>query len=106
MKDLLALFHLSTPLAKLLGLGGAKAIVADSRLTIQQHLISNRCRRREPNLTAVDRMPLGFWQLFLSPLQSSSVTLRATCLMNALLGAVVTPAMCTEGVERWMANST
>ena len=55
MKDLLALFaYLLTTLAKLLGPGGAKAIVADSLLMKQQLLIVNRSRQRAPNLTAVD----------------------------------------------------
>ena len=52
MKDmLLMLAHLLTTLAKLLGPGGAKAIVADSLLMKQQLLIINRSRRRAPNLT-------------------------------------------------------
>jgi hypothetical protein len=61
MKDLLVLLaHLLTTLAKLLGLGGAKAIVADSLLMKQQLLIINRSRRHAPNLTVIDRMLLGF----------------------------------------------
>jgi putative transposase len=63
---LLLLAHLLTTLAKLLGPGGVKAIVADSLLMKQQLLIINRSRRRAPNLTPVDRMLLGFWSLFLS----------------------------------------
>ena len=67
MKDLLLLLaHLLTTLAKLLGRGGAKAIVADSLLMKQQLLIINRPRRRAPNLTMIDRLLLGFWSLFLS----------------------------------------
>ena len=61
------LAHLLTTLAKLLGPGGAKAIVADSLLMKQQLLIINRSRRRAPNLTAIDRILLGFWSLFLNP---------------------------------------
>ncbi|MGB5726814.1 MAG: hypothetical protein WBM52_06330 [Thiogranum sp.] len=60
---LLMLAHLLTTLAKLLGPGGAKAIVADSLLMKQQLLIINRSRRRAPNLTSTDRMLLGFWVL-------------------------------------------
>jgi putative transposase len=61
MKDmLLMLAHLLTTLAKLLGPGGARAIVADSLLMKQQLLIINRSRRRAPNLTPIDRMLLGF----------------------------------------------
>jgi len=68
MKDLLRLLaHLLTTLAKLLGPGGARSIVADSLLMKQQLLIINRSRQRAPNLTAIDRVLLGFWSLFLSP---------------------------------------
>ena len=46
MKDLLALLaHLLTTLARLMGPGGAKAIVADSLLMKQQLLIVNRSRQ-------------------------------------------------------------
>jgi putative transposase len=67
MKNLLVLLaHLLTTLARLLGPGGAKAIVADGLLMKQQPLIINRSRRRAPNLTAIDRVLLGFWSVFLS----------------------------------------
>jgi hypothetical protein len=56
---LLMLAHLLTTLAKLLGPGGAKAIVADSLLMKQKLLIINRSRQRAPNLTAADRMPVA-----------------------------------------------
>jgi len=85
MKDLLLLLaHLLVTLAKLLGPGGAKAIVADSLLMKQQLLIVNRSRRRAPNLTPVDRMLLGFWSLFLSPhhVQRAAVILRPSTLLN------------------------
>jgi len=60
MKDLLILLaHLLTTIAKLLGPGGARAIVADSLLMKQQLLVINRSRRRAPNLTAIDRILLG-----------------------------------------------
>jgi hypothetical protein len=59
MKNLLLLLaHLLTTLAKLPGPGGAKAIVADSLLMKQQHLIINRSRQRAPNLTPMDRILL------------------------------------------------
>ena len=67
MKGLLVvLAHLLTTLASLLGPGGSRAIVADSLLLKQQLLIINRSRKRAPNLTAIDRILLGFWSLFLS----------------------------------------
>ena len=81
---LLMLAHLLTTLARLLGPGGAKAIVADSLLMKQQRLIVNRSRRSAPNLTPVDRMLLGFWSLFLSPhhLRRAAVILRPSTLLN------------------------
>ena len=85
MKDLLILLvHLLTTIAKLLGPGGAKAIVADSLLMKQQILIMNRARRRAPNLTAVDRFLLGFWSLFLSPrhIQHAAMILRPSTLLK------------------------
>jgi hypothetical protein len=61
MKDLLLILaHLLTTLAKLLGPGGAKAIVADSLLLKQQLIVLNRSHRRAPNLTIIDRLLLGF----------------------------------------------
>ena len=76
--------HLLTTVAKLLGAGGAKAIVADSLLMKQQLLIINRSRRRAPNLTAIDRLLLGFWSLFLSPhhIQRAAVLLKPTTLFK------------------------
>ena len=85
MKDLLVLLaHLLTATAKLLGPGGAKAIVADSLLMKQQLLIINRSRRRAPNLMPIDRLLLGFWSPFLSPhhLQRAAVILRPSTLLN------------------------
>jgi transposase InsO family protein len=52
--------HLLVTLAKLLLPGGVRAVAAESLLLKQQLLISNRCRQRAPNLTAVDRFLLAF----------------------------------------------
>ena len=81
---LLMLAHLLTTLAKLLGPGGAKAIVANSLLMKQQLLIINRSRRRAPNLTVIDRLLLGFWTLFLSPhhIRRAAVILKPTTLLK------------------------
>jgi shikimate 5-dehydrogenase len=68
MKDLIVLLmHLLTTLAKIMGPGGTKAVVADCLLMKQQLLVINRSRQRAPNLSALDRFLLGFWSLFLSP---------------------------------------
>ncbi len=85
MKNLLLLLaHLLTTLAKLLGPGGAKAIVADSLLMKQQLLIINRSRQRAPNLTPMDRILLGFCSLFLNPhhIQRAAVILRPSTLLK------------------------
>jgi transposase InsO family protein len=85
MKNLLLLLaHLLVILAKLLGPGGVRAIVADSLLMKQQLLIINRSRQRAPNLTPIDRILLGFWSLFLNPhhIQRAAVILRPSTLLK------------------------
>jgi transposase InsO family protein len=81
MPDLLALaIHLLVTLAKLLRPGGVRAVAAESLLLKHQLLISNRSRRRAPNLTTLDRFVLGLTTLFVSPRRI------------AKLGAFVKPA--------------
>lgn len=85
MKDLLVLLaHLLTTIAKLLGPGGARAIVADSLLMKQQLIVINRSRRRAPNLTPVDRMLFGCWSLFLNPrrIRRAAVIIRPSTLLK------------------------
>ena len=78
------LAHLLTTLAKLLGPGGIRAVVADSLLMKQQLIVINRSRRRAPNLTPVDRMLFGFWSLFLNPrsIQRAAVIIRPSTLLK------------------------
>ena len=73
-----------TTIAKLLGPGGARAIVADSLLMKQQLLVINRSRRRAPNLSALDRFLLGFWSLFLNPrrILRAAVIIRPSTLLK------------------------
>jgi putative transposase len=85
MKDLLVLLaHLLVTIARLLGPGGAKTVVADSLLMKQQLLIMNRARRRAPDLTTLDRLLLGFWSLFLRPrhIQRAAVIIRPSTLLK------------------------
>jgi putative transposase len=85
MKDLLVLLaHLLTTIAKLLGPGGARAVVADSLLMKQQLLVISRSRRRAPNLSALDRVLPGFWSLFLDPrhIQRAAVIIRPSTLLK------------------------
>ena len=56
MRDLLILLvHLIATLARLMGPGGLRSVVAESLLVKQQLLILNRSRHRAPNLRASDR---------------------------------------------------
>ena len=85
MKDVLVpLAHLLTTIAKLLGPGGAWAVVADSLLIKQQLLAINRSWRRAPNLSTQDRFLLGFWSLFLDPrhIQRAAVIIRPSTLFK------------------------
>jgi len=58
--------HLLTTLAKLIGLDGTKAVVADSLLMKQRLLVINRSQQHAHNISALDRFLLGFWSQFLS----------------------------------------
>jgi putative transposase len=68
MRELLVLFaHLLVTCARLLRPGGVRAVAAESLLLKHQLLISNRSRKRAPNLTTLDRFVLGLSTLFVSP---------------------------------------
>ncbi len=85
MKDLLLLLaHLLSTIAKLLGPGGAKTVVAGSLIMKQQLLIINRSRRRAPHLCALDRFQLGFRSLFLNRrhIQRAAVIIRPSTLFK------------------------
>ena len=59
--------HLVVTLAKLLRSGGARAVAAESLLLKHQLLISNRSRRRGPNLSVINRLLLGLATLCVTP---------------------------------------
>ena len=85
MRDLAILFlHLITTALRLLRPGEARSIVAESLLIKQQLLIINRSCKRAPNLTATDRILLGFWSLFLSPrrIGRSAVIIKSSTLLR------------------------
>ena len=63
-ESLILIAHLLNTIAKLMGPGGARAIVADSLLTKLQLLIIHRTRCRSPKLTALDCFLMGFCSLF------------------------------------------
>jgi putative transposase len=60
VRDLAALFlHLLATVARLVGPGGARSVVAESVLVKHQLLILNRSRKRSPKLCASDRVVAG-----------------------------------------------
>jgi hypothetical protein len=61
------LVRLLTAVARLLGPGGAKALVAAILLIKHQLIILTRHRQRAPNLRPLDRFLRGFWSLFIRP---------------------------------------
>jgi transposase InsO family protein len=68
MRTLLVLaIHLVTSIAKLLGPGGARGLLAETLLVKHQLLVINRARHRAPNLTSCDRVLMGLWSLFMKP---------------------------------------
>ena len=68
LKDvLLTIFHGAVVVAKLLGPGGVRAVVAENLLLKHQLIVLRRPRRRAPNLTVWDRFLFGFGSLFLGP---------------------------------------
>jgi hypothetical protein len=64
---LMLLIQLLTVIAKLLGPGGIKGIIAENLLLKQQLLVICRPRQRAPNLLAGNRFLFGFFSLFLRP---------------------------------------
>lgn len=70
--------------ARLLGPGGARAIVAENLLLRQQLLVLCRARNRAPNLLSSDRFLLGFWSLFLGPARilRNAIAIRPSTLLR------------------------
>src|SRR6266853_6494233 len=85
MRDLVVLFiHFITMLARLLGPGGVRSVVAESLLVKHQLLIVNRSRQRAPNLSASDRILAGWLALWLRPtrLLRSTIVLKPSTLLG------------------------
>ena len=84
MRDLLILLvHLIATLARLLGPGGLRSVVAESLLVKQHLLILNRSRQRAPNLRASDRVLVGVCALFMRPARvlRSAIVLRPSTIL-------------------------
>ncbi len=81
---MLLLIHLLTAVAKLLGPGGIKGIIAENFLLKQQLLVVCRPRQRAPNLSPTDRFLFGFFSLFLRPTRivKTAVGIRPSTLLR------------------------
>jgi putative transposase len=85
MREFLILaVHLLVTVARLLRPGGVRAVAAESLLLKHQLLISNRSRKRAPNLTALDRFVLGLTTLFVNPrrIAKLGVLIKPVTLFN------------------------
>ena len=82
--------HLIVTLARLMGPGGAKAIVAENLLLKQQLLVACRSRQRAPRLSPLDRFLFGWWSLFLSARRRvrAAILLKPSTLLR-FYGALV-----------------
>jgi transposase InsO family protein len=85
MRNLAVLFiHFIAVLARLLGPGGVRSLIAESLLLKHQILILNRCRKRSPNLHASDRILAGgLMALLVHParLLRSAIVLKPSTLL-------------------------
>ncbi len=85
MRDLIILLvHLISTLARLLGPGGLRSVVAETLLVKQQMLILNRSRKRAPNLRASDRFISGICALLMRPsrLIRTAIVLRPSTILD------------------------
>ena len=84
MHHLVVLFvHFIATLARLLGPGGVRSLVAESLLLKHQLLIVNRSRQRTPNLRSSDRILAGLLALLVRPtrLLRPAIVLKPSTLL-------------------------
>jgi putative transposase len=84
MRDLTILrVTLVATIAKLLGRGGTRAVVAESLLLKHQLLVLNRSRKRAPSLRPIDRVVAGLCAEFIRPtrLLRSTIVLKPSTIM-------------------------
>jgi hypothetical protein len=111
VRDLaILLLHLLATIARLVGPGGTRAVVAESVLVTHQLLILNRSRQRSPNLRSLDRVIAALCACLIRP---SRLIRSAVCLQTVdpadsasrIDSAEVSPAILLEsfsetGAER------
>jgi hypothetical protein len=76
--------HFLATLARLLGPGGVRSIVAESLILRHQLLIVARSRQRSPNLCTPDRILAGLMALLVRPtrLFRSAIVLKPSTLLG------------------------
>ena len=81
---LILLVHVLSRVIKLLGTGGARAVLAENLLLKHQLLVLRRNRQRAPRFSPADRVLLGFGSFFLNPrrLLRTAIILRPTTLLR------------------------
>ena len=94
--------HLLVTLARLARPGGVRAVVAESLAVKHQLLIMKRSQRRSPNLTAWDRVILGFCTLLVSPgrFGKIAVILKTSTLLRLHQALVKRKYQLLYGVKR------
>lgn len=84
MRNLPVLFiHFIAVVARLLGPGGVRSLIAESLLLKHQILILNRSRKRSPNLHVSDRILAGLLAVLVRPtrLLRSAIVLKPSTLL-------------------------
>ena len=76
--------HLIVTLARLLGPGGVRGVVAESLLVKQQLLVVSRSRERAPNLRPMERIVAGLCAGFMRParLMRSAIVLKPSTILS------------------------
>jgi len=85
MRHLAILFiHLIVTIARLLGPGGARSVVAETLLVKHQPLIINRSRERAPPLRPTDRLIAGLCAILMRPtrLLRSAIVLKPSTILS------------------------
>jgi hypothetical protein len=85
MRTLFLFFaHILATFARLLRLGGARALVSENLLLKKQLLIIGRSRKRAPNLTPLDRLYLGLLATILGPRRTkrSAIIVRPSTIFK------------------------
>ena len=85
MRDLVILFiHLLVTIARMVGPGGTRSVVAESLLTKHQLLILNRSRARAPRLRSSDRIIVGSCAILMRPsrLLRSAIVLKPSTILS------------------------